>query len=447
MPRRRFDTLDISDEVNRELTPDPAGSPQSQGVDYSWLSPGTMAFEVPEAGRLPFNIIDQSHNGGRAVAITQGGLVDHQPSMAFPPRFDFDVPQNIQSRIIRVHVLGVAAYWAWFSCELEGTLGAELFFTYTDGTQVVQPLVNGIHYTDWANRGFEELRRNGDGTQVITAVQAACSRGDYDTRADILTIDLMMHSHRQLRRVALVDSGSPASIPIVAITLEREVTVTTEASEVGTAALRDLAPAVRLGERKRLNALLESLVSDIGILAQENLYTAQSRAAMLTALFSHAIIERGNTDPELEKIPLRAACVIADARNAAGLANAIEETIAELMTYLYSKKRMHTERVIGQATDYIRRHYANELKDEDLAAFLNLSNSHFRHLFREHTGMSFGKYFTLVRMENARRLLEESSLTVSEIAHKVGYDDVSYFSRVFSQYFWVSPTEYRKSSS
>lgn len=63
----------------------------------------------------------------------------------------------------------------------------------------------------------------------------------------------------------------------------------------------------------------------------------------------------------------------------------------------------------------------------------------FCHLFRKSMGIPLHKYVTRVRMKEAVRLLKYSSISISQIAYEVGYDDPLYFSRIFKKYYGVSP--------
>jgi transcriptional regulator GlxA family with amidase domain len=80
----------------------------------------------------------------------------------------------------------------------------------------------------------------------------------------------------------------------------------------------------------------------------------------------------------------------------------------------------------------------------DLAESLNLSASRLRYLFKEQTGISFRKYLRLVRMKQAKHLLETTFLTVNETARMVGITDASHFVRDFEKEFGLSPDRYRK---
>ena len=61
---------------------------------------------------------------------------------------------------------------------------------------------------------------------------------------------------------------------------------------------------------------------------------------------------------------------------------------------------------------------------------------------KEMTGVPTGKFLRNLRMEQAARLLREGKVNVSQIADKVGYNDLSHFSTAFKLHFGMSPTEY-----
>lgn len=86
---------------------------------------------------------------------------------------------------------------------------------------------------------------------------------------------------------------------------------------------------------------------------------------------------------------------------------------------------------------------ADRLSLDEAAALANLSADHFSRLFRAQTGVPFRRYGVDVRLDRARHLLEETSMTVSEIAEALGYDDVFLLSRQCKARFGVAPTRLR----
>lgn len=87
--------------------------------------------------------------------------------------------------------------------------------------------------------------------------------------------------------------------------------------------------------------------------------------------------------------------------------------------------------------------YAEPLDINMLANSLCISTSHLQHTFKQQTGHSIVGYINKVRVENAARLLEETTLRVSEVSCKVGFSDYNYFSRVFKKMLGYTPTDYR----
>lgn len=79
-----------------------------------------------------------------------------------------------------------------------------------------------------------------------------------------------------------------------------------------------------------------------------------------------------------------------------------------------------------------------------MAAQAGLSPEHFSRLFRRVNGQSPMQFIVSLRITHARHLLRESSLSVGEIADRLGYADVYFFSRQFKEQTGVSPLAYRK---
>jgi len=100
-------------------------------------------------------------------------------------------------------------------------------------------------------------------------------------------------------------------------------------------------------------------------------------------------------------------------------------------------------RKIEQSITYMLRHLDESLQVATLAAQANISASHFFALFKRQTGCAPIDCFIRLRMQHACRLLDETMLSVKEIAATLGYDDPFYFSRIFKSVSRVAPTEYR----
>ncbi|NOU86131.1 helix-turn-helix domain-containing protein [Paenibacillus sp. LMG 31460] len=99
---------------------------------------------------------------------------------------------------------------------------------------------------------------------------------------------------------------------------------------------------------------------------------------------------------------------------------------------------------IEQVQQFIGSNLSRDITLTDAAALVHLNPSYLSQLFKQQTGGKFVDYVIEMRMEEAKKLLIKTSLRVSEIAERLGYGDISYFSSTFKKLTGCSPLEYRK---
>lgn len=117
-------------------------------------------------------------------------------------------------------------------------------------------------------------------------------------------------------------------------------------------------------------------------------------------------------------------------------------TIAIEQRDILRTKRYH--RMIEKAKEYINEHYTDSnISLNEVAAYVNISPSHFSTVFSRETGSSFIRYLTDLRMNKARELLKCSDLRCSEISMEIGYKDPHYFSYLFKKEQNCTPLQYR----
>ena len=102
----------------------------------------------------------------------------------------------------------------------------------------------------------------------------------------------------------------------------------------------------------------------------------------------------------------------------------------------------HTD-VIDSATDYIKRNYMTKITLEDVAAHVYLSPSYLSKLFKISTGLNFNSYLNNQRIEHAKQLLLSGLSDLESIALTVGYEDQSYFTKVFKRLTGVTPKKFK----
>lgn len=93
---------------------------------------------------------------------------------------------------------------------------------------------------------------------------------------------------------------------------------------------------------------------------------------------------------------------------------------------------------------YTENNYMNKITIADIAKETNLSQSHFMKYFKNTMGTSFTVYLNDYRLTMAGRLLLSSESSILDIASEVGFDNLSYFNRMFKKRFGQTPSAYRK---
>lgn len=99
---------------------------------------------------------------------------------------------------------------------------------------------------------------------------------------------------------------------------------------------------------------------------------------------------------------------------------------------------------IEDLEDHIRNHFDAPLNLEEMAARCALNASYLSRSFKNKTGTTIFAYLNQIRIEKACLLLKSSDMTITEIAFSVGYNNISFFNRMFKRAMSETPGEYRK---
>lgn len=195
----------------------------------------------------------------------------------------------------------------------------------------------------------------------------------------------------------------------------------------------------REGARKLLNEILGfiyfkcsgefemiklRIIELIGVLAR----TAVNVGADLEIIFGleYEYLEKVNEVREIEK-----------------LSNWVTKIVERFIECTLSIKDVKNKDLIHKAMDYIRNNYAQDINLKEVAFEVGLSSSYFSKLFKEEVGMTYTDYLNKVRIEKGKQLLDQGH-SLADTAYQVGFNDQSYFSKVFKKVEQVAPGQWKE---
>jgi len=109
-----------------------------------------------------------------------------------------------------------------------------------------------------------------------------------------------------------------------------------------------------------------------------------------------------------------------------------------------SRTRQVQDGTIAKCQEWIAQNYDHEAPVGLMTELSGLSDRSFKRRFAKATGMTPIEYVQTLRLEEAKHILETTALPVEAVAHEVGYEDASYFSRLFRKMVGLTPAQYRK---
>ncbi|MDU0205098.1 MULTISPECIES: AraC family transcriptional regulator [Paenibacillus] len=123
-----------------------------------------------------------------------------------------------------------------------------------------------------------------------------------------------------------------------------------------------------------------------------------------------------------------------------------EALLTELFVYLHREWDQEaatsaTLQLVEQMKSYIQNHYREHVSKEELGVCISRSPNYTATLFRKVTGQTISEYVHAARIKTAVYMLRHSALTVTEISDFIGYNDPSYFYRVFKRLTGLVPTD------
>lgn len=200
---------------------------------------------------------------------------------------------------------------------------------------------------------------------------------------------------------------------------------------------------VKEGNQKDAQDILKSILNEILLIEYGNIEIVKARVLELCAILSRASVEGGASLQKVFGLNFDFITSLSKIDNLKDLCfwttNITNHFIDNVFENLYSG----TSYIMTQAVHNINSNYMNKITLEKLAAHLYVNKTYLSKLFNKEMGTSFSIYLNEVRIKKSKELLSNTTMSIIDIALYVGYENQSYFTKMFKKITNTTPKKYR----
>ncbi|MDR2398111.1 MAG: helix-turn-helix domain-containing protein [Spirochaetaceae bacterium] len=206
---------------------------------------------------------------------------------------------------------------------------------------------------------------------------------------------------------------------------------------------RMLLAALRRGDHETGRKILNELLAILLFANLDQFKYLQFRAIELVVLLSRTNMVPGTTEKVLLETNNQYLKRIQNAQSIEELTDILHAVVEHLGGQIFSFQGLRHASALRKAERYIGEHYTRKISLQEIARVSGLSAPYFSTIFKVEMGENLSSYINRLRVERACHMLVETDISLSEIAGACGFEDQSWFSKIFKTFIGVSPGKYR----
>lgn len=197
------------------------------------------------------------------------------------------------------------------------------------------------------------------------------------------------------------------------------------------------------GNKPESQKMLNEILGRILFCSSGNFEFIKARITELLVIISRAAIEGGADITEVFGL---SSDFLNDVNNLSSpdeLYQWLAKVLIRFTNSVFDISKTKHSHIIKRVIDYINKNYMNSVSLNDISEFTNLSVSYLSRIFNEEMGCSLSTYVNRVRIDNSKLFLLNEGIPLAEAAYLSGFEDQSYFSKIFKKVTGVTPGKYR----
>lgn len=208
---------------------------------------------------------------------------------------------------------------------------------------------------------------------------------------------------------------------------------------------RDLVLKIRLGDKSGAQKVLNEIFGSIFFAQGNEIEQIKTRVIELVVLLSRAAMEGGADNEVIFGLNFNYLREIKNLTTIDEIAFWLSKVMARFTDCVFNLTNVKNIDIIYKAITFLRENYMKEISLEEVAKVVYLSPSYFSKLFKDEMKCNFNVFLNNLRIENSKKYLLDDSIPLVEVAGMVGFQDQSYYTKVFKKIIHTSPGEFRKS--
>lgn len=204
-----------------------------------------------------------------------------------------------------------------------------------------------------------------------------------------------------------------------------------------------LLASIKRGDRKQAREILNRILVGIYYLGRERPSLLKSFLLELVVMMSRTAVESGAEPSELLGANYSSLVDLAYISDEADLSAWLVSMLEHIMDTIKDQRDYPNTVLLTSALQFMEQHLAEEISRDDAAAAACMSPSHFSRLMKEKFGRSFTDVLNQMRIDKSRELLSRTDKSIVQVCLECGFNDQSYFTKVFQRYTRTTPREYR----
>lgn len=207
---------------------------------------------------------------------------------------------------------------------------------------------------------------------------------------------------------------------------------------------RRLMECIRMGDQAEAQRILNEILGYVFFASGRSIDVIRLRVLELSVLLSRAALQGGADIEQIFGLNYRYLQELDKLKSVDDIAYGLSRIMRRFTDCVFELKEVKHVDVIQRSITYIKEHYMNRITLDEISAHVSLSPAYFSRLFHQEMKITFTDFLNRYRVSKAKSLLVVSRIPLIELAALVGFEDQSYFCKVFKKTTGVSPGKFRE---